>query len=105
MTRDSRCVRSFRSSVRTSAVGLFFRQLLKSFTKLFGEGAGLPMADGPAVHLGDADNFRRGAGQETLVGRVDVVTSQRTFHGWNAGGLGEFDHRIARHALEDSRVG
>src|SRR5688572_18073138 len=50
--------------------------------------AGFAVADGAAVDLHDRDDLRRGAGQEALVGRVDVVPRQRDFLRRDVGGAG-----------------
>src|SRR5205823_4628780 len=52
-------------------------ELMEALAELLRDRPWLSRADGPPVALDDGNDLRRGAGQEQLVGRVDVVAGER----------------------------
>src|SRR5262249_1879726 len=82
--------------------GLLSRQLMEAFAQLPGDGTGLTVADESAVALDYWHHFGGGAGQETFVGAVDVVTSQGHFLHRDLGFAGQAEDGVARHAFEDA---
>src|SRR5262249_26626805 len=52
----------------------------------------------------DRDDLRPSAGQEDLVGRVDVMSRQGDLLDDDTGRLGQLDDRVAGHAFEDAGV-
>ena len=72
---------------------------------LFCRRPGLAAADRPAVHPDHRDDLGAGAGQEALVGGVDVVRErQGLLRKRDAGRAGQLDDGVARDAFQDAGV-
>ena len=80
-------------------------QLAKLLDQVAGDGPRLTVADDSAVDLDDGNHLGGRAGEEALVGDVDVVPGEPHFAYRKAALLGQFNHRVARDPLQDAGIG
>src|SRR5687767_6487736 len=90
----------YRSQPIAIFVGLAGDAVEERLLQLFRDRAALAAADGAVVELADRRHLRGGAGEESLVGAVDLVAGDALGHEGDAEILRDTDHRVARDALE-----
>src|SRR5581483_11059661 len=77
---------------------------MKRVNKLLGDGPWLARSDGPPIDLSHRNHLGPCAGEEALVGDVQVMALDGLFDDGNLAGSAKLDHDAPGDALEDAVV-